>query len=90
MHSTAHESQISRSKMEIHSTFRLGAFHYQQDKQVGAYLNDAGGATREADPKRVFVISADGSVISHQSRDKHCYDDFAKIRLLPGDAVIVP
>jgi protein involved in polysaccharide export with SLBB domain len=55
-----------------------------------AYLNDAGGATREADPRRVFVIRADGTVVSRQSRNSHSHGSFGNLRLLPGDAIIVP
>jgi Capsule biosynthesis GfcC len=72
------------------AVYNANAFRYQPDKQVSAYLNDVGGATREADPKRIFVIRAEETVISRQSCDKHFHDDFAKLRLLSGDAVVVP
>jgi polysaccharide export outer membrane protein len=48
---------------------------------------DAGGATREADAKRIFVIHADGTVVSRQSRNSR---GFEKLTLLPGDAIVVP
>jgi hypothetical protein len=70
--------------------YKASAFRYQPDKQVGAYLNGASGASREVGPRRIFVIRADGTVISRPFRDKHFHDDFAKIRMLPGDAFIVP
>jgi polysaccharide export outer membrane protein len=72
------------------AVYNANALRHQPDTQVGAHLNDAGGATREADSKRILVISADGTVISPRSRDKRVHVDFAEIRLLPGDAVIVP
>ena len=50
------------------AVYNANAFRYQPDKRLIAYLNDAGGATREADEKRIFVIRADGTVVSRQSR----------------------
>jgi protein involved in polysaccharide export with SLBB domain len=72
------------------SVYNANAFRYQPRRQLYAYLDDAGGPTREADRKRIFVIRADGTVISRQSRNNHMHGDFAKLRLLPGDAIVVP
>ncbi len=49
------------------------------------YLDDAGGATRDADPKREFIIRANGMVVSRQNAS-----NFPKLPLYPGDALIVP
>jgi protein involved in polysaccharide export with SLBB domain len=70
------------------SVYNANAFRHQPEKSLIAYLNDAGGATREADEKRIFVIHADGTVISRQSRNSH--GRFEKLALLPGDAIVVP
>ena len=70
------------------SVYNANAFRHQPEKRLVAYLNDAGGATREADEKRIFVIHADGTVISRQSRNRH--GGFEKLTLLPGDAIVVP
>jgi protein involved in polysaccharide export with SLBB domain len=70
------------------SVYNANAFRHQPEKRLVAYLNDAGGATREADTKRIFVIHADGTVVSRQSRNKH--GSFEKLQLLPGDAIVVP
>jgi protein involved in polysaccharide export with SLBB domain len=70
------------------SVYNANAFRHQPEKRLVAYLNDAGGATREADEKRTFVIHADGTVISRQSRNSH--GGFEKLKLLPGDAIVVP
>jgi protein involved in polysaccharide export with SLBB domain len=70
------------------SVYNANAFRRQPEKQLVAYLNDAGGATREADAKRIFVIRADGTVVSRQSRNRH--GSFEKMKLLPGDAIVVP
>ncbi len=72
------------------SVYNANAFRHQAGKRLVAYLNDAGGATREADQKRIFVIHADGTVFSRQSRNDHRHVNFEKLRLLPGDAIVVP
>jgi polysaccharide biosynthesis/export protein len=72
------------------SVYNANAFRHQPEKRLVAYLNDAGGATREADEKRIFVIHADGTVVSRQSRNSHTHGSFDKLILLPGDAIVVP
>jgi protein involved in polysaccharide export with SLBB domain len=70
--------------------YNANAFRYQPGKRLNAYLSDAGGATREADQKRIFVIRADGTVVSRQSRSSHSHSSYGNLALLPGDAIIVP
>jgi protein involved in polysaccharide export with SLBB domain len=72
------------------AVYNANAFRHEPDKRLVGYLNDAGGSTREADQKRIFVIRADGTVVSRQSRNNHFHGDFEKLRLLPGDAIVVP
>jgi len=72
------------------AVYNANALRYEPGKRLIAYLNDAGGATREADPKRIFVIRADGTVISRQSRNSHSHGSYGNLKLLPGDAIVVP
>jgi protein involved in polysaccharide export with SLBB domain len=72
------------------AVYNANAFRHQAGRQLYAYLNDAGGPTRDADTKRIFVIRADGTVVSKQSRSAHLHGDFEKLRLFPGDAIVVP
>ncbi len=72
------------------AVYNANAFRHQPEKPLVAYLNDAGGATRQADQKRIFVIRADGTVVSRQSRNGHFRGGFDQLRLLPGDAIVVP
>ncbi len=53
-------------------------------------MNDTGGATRMADVKRVFLIRADGTVVSRQTHIGYWSGHFENIELMPGDAIIVP
>ena len=66
------------------------AFFYKQSKRVSDYLSQAGGPTRDADADRIFVLRADGSVISSQSDRGFFSSSFERMRLMPGDAVVVP
>ena len=72
------------------TVYNQNAFQFASGKPLSAYLNDAGGVTREADAKRIYLIRADGTVVSRQSRDKFWGGDFASMRLMPGDAIVVP
>jgi protein involved in polysaccharide export with SLBB domain len=72
------------------AVYNENAFRYQPRKHLSAYLNDAGGPTRQADAKRIFLVRADGTVISRQSHGQFWHTDFASTVLLPGDAIIVP
>jgi protein involved in polysaccharide export with SLBB domain len=72
------------------AVYNANALRYEPGKRLIAYLNDAGGATREADPKRIFVIRADGTVVSRQSRNNHSHGSYGNLKLLPGDAIVVP
>jgi protein involved in polysaccharide export with SLBB domain len=72
------------------AVYNANAFRYQPGKRLKAYLNDAGGATREADQKRIYLIRADGTVVSRQSRNTHSHGSYENLTLLPGDAIVVP
>jgi len=60
------------------------AFIYTPGKRAGNYLHEAGGPDRQADHKRMFILRADGSVVSQQ------YTDVKKSIIYPGDTIVVP
>jgi polysaccharide export outer membrane protein len=72
------------------AVYNANAFRYETNSRLVSYLNAAGGATRQADTKRIFVIRADGSVLSRQSHSQHTHGKYENLRLLPGDAIVVP
>jgi len=72
------------------AVYNANAFRQEPGKRLIAYLNEAGGATREADQKRIFVIRADGSVVSRQAHRDQAFGNFENLKLLPGDAIVVP
>lgn len=72
------------------AVYNKNSFLYRRDERLGDYLRRAGGPTRDADSSRMFVIRADGSVLSRQSAKGLWNGGFAALRLMPGDAIVVP
>jgi protein involved in polysaccharide export with SLBB domain len=58
--------------------------------RVDDYLKLAGGSTRDGDTGRMFLLRADGSVLSRQSVRGLWNGGFGQLRLMPGDAIVVP
>ena len=57
---------------------------------MGDYLRLAGGTSKNGDNGRTFVIRADGSTISRQAHVHLLLSNFANLRLMPGDTIVVP
>jgi polysaccharide export outer membrane protein len=72
------------------AVYNENAFRYQRDKRLATYLKAAGGPTRQADRRRVFLIRADGTVISRQNQSSLWRGAFENLRLQPGDSIVVP
>jgi protein involved in polysaccharide export with SLBB domain len=74
------------------AVYNANAFRDERHKTLIAYLNDAGGAMREADSKHTFIIRTDGTMVSRRSHYTlfGIGTAFEKLTLLPGDAIIVP
>jgi protein involved in polysaccharide export with SLBB domain len=64
--------------------YNANAFVYTPGQQVIDYLQRAGGPDREADKRRIFLLRADGSVVSRQ------YANVAHSPIYPGDTIVVP
>ncbi len=62
------------------------AFMWDEDLDVGDYLALAGGNTEQANTDGIYVIKANGSVISAHSR----FFGIEGYSLAPGDTVLVP
>jgi len=69
------------------AVFNQNAFIHREDKRVSDYLAQAGGPTRDADTGQLYVIRADGTVLSKENRG---WLSLEGERLMPGDAVVVP
>jgi len=74
----------------IGSVYNNGAFVHRAGKTVSDYLRLAGGARRDGDKGREFVLRADGSTVSRQQHNAFTGRNFNSLRLMPGDTIIVP
>lgn len=71
--------------------FNPTAVSYRPGRSGRWYLSQAGGLTPMADRKAVFVIRADGSVVSARNNGSQWWaGDPLKVALRPGDTVVVP
>jgi polysaccharide biosynthesis/export protein len=71
------------------AVYNEGSFIYKADQRVSYYLGQSGGPTRVADTGAVYVLRADGSVISKR-QSGWLMGSFDGERLMPGDTVVVP
>jgi protein involved in polysaccharide export with SLBB domain len=69
--------------------YNENAFMHRPGKQVSDYLEHAGGPTRDADESRIYILRADGSVLSAQNTSS-LFGGLTGKTLMPGDAVVVP
>ncbi len=86
--------------------YNPSALVYVKGMTVRDYLAMAGGLTKDADKENIFVIKADGSVVSSSNlnrgkdwdgrnlpewgRPEEYSDNILDYKLMPGDAIIVP
>jgi protein involved in polysaccharide export with SLBB domain len=73
------------------AVYNPNSFLYDAHLRVKDYLRLAGGANRDADQGRAYVIRADGSIIGKQQISSLRHDGFdSSLRIYPGDSVVVP
>lgn len=72
------------------AVYNQNSFLYDPHRRLGDYLRLAGGANRDADKSRAYVIRAGGSVISKQYSSSLRGNGFESVRLYPGDTVVIP
>jgi protein involved in polysaccharide export with SLBB domain len=74
----------------VGAVYDQNSFLYATIRRAGAYLHLAGGPNRDADAKHIFIIRADGSVISHEAEKGIWGNEFDNLRMNPGDTIVVP
>lgn len=74
----------------IGTVFEQAAFLYEDDLRIGDYLKKAGGSSRSADRSHMFVVRADGSVVSRSTGNVLFARSFENLEMHPGDALVVP
>ena len=74
----------------IGSVANQNAFLFSSNATVADYMHLAGGPTQDADRGHAFVLRADGSVAKRGAKQYEFASGFDKLRLYPGDTIIVP
>jgi protein involved in polysaccharide export with SLBB domain len=74
----------------IGAVYNENAHLYRPGKRISDYLRAAGGKKPQADGGHMFVIRADGSVIGRAANSGLWGAGFNSLRLMPGDAIVVP
>jgi protein involved in polysaccharide export with SLBB domain len=74
------------------SVFNTGNFLYSSGRGVTDYMRLAGGPTKGADDRSIFVVRANGSVVSslQSSSWTNKEGDLKNMRAEPGDTIFVP
>jgi polysaccharide export outer membrane protein len=72
----------------VGAVYNQNTFVHQPVKRVSDYLDNAGGATRDGDSGRVYVIRADGTVTARAAG--RVFSPFGNEKLNPGDTIVVP
>ena len=82
--------QVPATVNVVGAVYDQNAFLFAPGGQVGTYLRLAGGANKDADRRREFIIRADGEVVSRDLTKGLWGNEFEQVRIYPGDTVVVP
>jgi protein involved in polysaccharide export with SLBB domain len=76
----------------VGAVYDPNSFLYIPHRHAGEYLQSAGGPNRNADRRQIFIIRADGSVVSRQYLNHTLWTDdrFSREVIYPGDTIVVP
>jgi len=72
------------------AVYNQNSFMYNPHLRVGDFIRLAGGANRDADAKRAYIIRAGGDVISKQYSSSLRGSGFNSLHVYPGDTVVIP
>lgn len=74
----------------VGAVYDQNSFLYRPGMRAGEYLHLAGGPDRDADRKHMFIIRADGSVVSRDAANTLWGNEFDALLMNPGDTIVVP
>jgi protein involved in polysaccharide export with SLBB domain len=74
----------------VGAIFNQNSFLFRPEARLASYLELAGGPNTDADHKRMFVVRANGAVVARQSVKSAWGNEFYKLKLNPGDTIVVP
>jgi protein involved in polysaccharide export with SLBB domain len=70
------------------AVYNPNAYVHKSGRKLSDYLQRAGGPTKDADKGSMYLVKADGTVVS--TRQKGLWGGIGGQALNPGDAVVVP
>jgi len=73
----------------VGAVFNQNALIHRPGQRLSDYLARAGGPTRNADTNSIYVVKADGTVVSRQ-QGGWLVSGFDSEQLMPGDTIVVP
>jgi polysaccharide biosynthesis/export protein len=73
----------------VGSLYSPSAYLYEPNRTVAHYLKKSGGPTKTADKKHIYVLKANGEVISKEQGGS-LFASFESQKLMPGDTIVVP
>ncbi len=76
--------------LSLGQVYNANALTFRKGKTAGWYLKQAGGATELANKKGIYVIRANGSVISSGGAADWFSGGVLNTKLEPGDVLVVP
>lgn len=82
---TLHIPETPAEVQVIGSVYNQNAFLHAPEEDVSSYIYMAGGMTKNADKKELYVLKVDGIAISTRHTS-----GFMKQSLDPGDTIVVP
>jgi protein involved in polysaccharide export with SLBB domain len=76
----------------VGSVYDPNSFVYLPRHDAASYLKTSGGPNRNADRRQMFIVRADGSVVSRQYLSHTLWesDEFDRQPVYPGDTIVVP
>jgi protein involved in polysaccharide export with SLBB domain len=76
----------------VGAVYDSNSFVYLEHRDAGSYLRTSGGPNHNADRRQMFIIRADGSVVSRQYLPHTIWesDEFDRLPIYPGDTIVVP
>ncbi len=73
----------------VGAVYNENAFIFRPEKRLTDYLRQAGGVSKYGDTSDVYVLRADGSVLSKR-QSGWLMSSFDSGKLMPGDTIVVP
>jgi protein involved in polysaccharide export with SLBB domain len=73
----------------VGSVYITKSYMYKANMTAGDYLEKAGGPTKTADEKSIYVVKANGEILA-SAQSKGLFNNFENTVLMPGDTIVVP